>query len=288
MTPSSPGRSGTGSWSCSARRRSSGAGLWAMRTTPLDAIPDLSDVQVIVQTDFSEQAPQIVEDQVTYPITSGDAQGARGARRARLLLLRPQPRLRDLRGRHRHLLGALPGARVPERHPASAAATGSSRLWARTPPAWAGSSSTCSNPTASTWPSCAPCRTGTSGTSSRPCPASSEVASLGGFVKQYQVEVDPERLRAFDIPVTRVAQAIGCAQRRHRRPGARDGRPRVHDPRARLPQGRRRHRERLRRGARRTAPRSGSPTWPPSRSVRRRGVAPPTSTDAAKSSPASW
>jgi Cu(I)/Ag(I) efflux system membrane protein CusA/SilA len=47
-----------------------GAGLWALSTTPLDAIPDLSDVQVIVQTDFREQAPQIVEDQVTYPITS--------------------------------------------------------------------------------------------------------------------------------------------------------------------------------------------------------------------------
>ena len=45
-------------------------GVWAMRTTPLDAIPDLSDVQVIIQTDFREQAPQIVEDQVTYPITT--------------------------------------------------------------------------------------------------------------------------------------------------------------------------------------------------------------------------
>ena len=47
-----------------------GAGLWAIDTTPLDAIPDLSDVQVIVQTDVSEQAPQIVEDQVTYPIAT--------------------------------------------------------------------------------------------------------------------------------------------------------------------------------------------------------------------------
>ena len=45
-------------------------GVWAVRTTPIDAIPDLSDVQVIVQADFREQAPQIVEDQVTYPITS--------------------------------------------------------------------------------------------------------------------------------------------------------------------------------------------------------------------------
>jgi Cu(I)/Ag(I) efflux system membrane protein CusA/SilA len=46
------------------------AGVWAMRTTPLDAIPDLSDVQVVIETEFSEQAPQIVEDQVTYPISS--------------------------------------------------------------------------------------------------------------------------------------------------------------------------------------------------------------------------
>ena len=47
-----------------------GAGWWAVRTTPLDAIPDLSDVQVIIQTDYAGQAPQLVEDQVTYPIAS--------------------------------------------------------------------------------------------------------------------------------------------------------------------------------------------------------------------------
>jgi Cu(I)/Ag(I) efflux system membrane protein CusA/SilA len=47
-----------------------GAGVWAIRSLPLDALPDLTDVQVIVQTDFAEQAPQIVEDQVTYPITT--------------------------------------------------------------------------------------------------------------------------------------------------------------------------------------------------------------------------
>ena len=46
------------------------AGLVALRRTPLEALPDLSDVQVIIQTDFEGQAPQIVEDQVTYPIAS--------------------------------------------------------------------------------------------------------------------------------------------------------------------------------------------------------------------------
>src|SRR5688572_7820875 len=45
-------------------------GLWALSRTPLEALPDLSDVQVIVQADYNEQAPRIVEDQVTYPIAS--------------------------------------------------------------------------------------------------------------------------------------------------------------------------------------------------------------------------
>jgi Cu(I)/Ag(I) efflux system membrane protein CusA/SilA len=47
-----------------------GAGVYALKTLPLDAIPDLSDVQVIVYTDYPGQAPQVVEDQVTYPLTT--------------------------------------------------------------------------------------------------------------------------------------------------------------------------------------------------------------------------
>src|SRR5580700_4335043 len=46
------------------------AGIYALRTLPLDAIPDLSDTQVIVYTDYPGQAPQVVEDQVTYPLTT--------------------------------------------------------------------------------------------------------------------------------------------------------------------------------------------------------------------------
>ena len=45
-------------------------GMWAVRNIPLDAIPDLSDVQVIIYTEWPGQAPQIVQDQVTYPITT--------------------------------------------------------------------------------------------------------------------------------------------------------------------------------------------------------------------------
>jgi len=45
-------------------------GAWAVRETPVDAIPDLSDVQVIVYTEYPGQAPQVVEDQVTYPMST--------------------------------------------------------------------------------------------------------------------------------------------------------------------------------------------------------------------------
>ena len=45
-------------------------GIWSLRTTPIDALPDLSDVQVIIRTPYPGQAPQIVENQITYPLTT--------------------------------------------------------------------------------------------------------------------------------------------------------------------------------------------------------------------------
>lgn len=47
-----------------------GAGLFSLKNTPIDALPDLSDVQVIIKTSYPGQAPQVVEDQVTYPLTT--------------------------------------------------------------------------------------------------------------------------------------------------------------------------------------------------------------------------
>src|SRR3546814_14534975 len=46
------------------------AGFWAVRTTPVDALPDLSDVQVVIRSNYPGQAPRLVEDQVTYPLAS--------------------------------------------------------------------------------------------------------------------------------------------------------------------------------------------------------------------------
>jgi Cu(I)/Ag(I) efflux system membrane protein CusA/SilA len=58
------------------------AGLWAARSTPVDALPDLSDVQVVIRTSYPGQAPQIVENQVTYPLatTMMSVPGARTVR----------------------------------------------------------------------------------------------------------------------------------------------------------------------------------------------------------------
>ena len=86
---------------------------------PVDAIPDLSDTQVIVYSRW-DRSPDLVEDQVTYPVTTAllgtpKVKAIRGLLRFRLLV-----RLRDLRGRDRPLLGAQPRARVPEQDPLEA------------------------------------------------------------------------------------------------------------------------------------------------------------------------
>ena len=94
--------------------------VWTMRNIPLDALPDLSDTQVIVYSRW-DRSPDIIEDQVTYPITTALLGAPQGEGDPRLLRLRLQLRLRDLRGRHRHLLGAHARARVPVQDHAAAA-----------------------------------------------------------------------------------------------------------------------------------------------------------------------
>ena len=90
------------------------AGIFALRNIPLDAIPDLSDTQVIIYTEWPGQAPQIVQDQVTYPITTKmlsvpHAKVVRGLFVLRLLVC-----LCHLRRRHRSLLGAEPRSGIPK------------------------------------------------------------------------------------------------------------------------------------------------------------------------------
>ena len=186
-----------------------GGGIWAMSTTPLDAIPDLSDVQVIVQTDFSEQAPEIVEDQITFPIASEmlkvpGASVVRGYSFFGLSLVyvifedgtdiywARSRVLEYLNGIRQQLPTGIEPTLGPD-------ATGVGWVFEYT--LESDSLDLAELRTLQDW---------YIRYQLTAVPGVSEVASLGGFVKQYQVEVNPEQLRAFNIPVTRVVQAIGA------------------------------------------------------------------------------
>ncbi len=183
-------------------------GIWAMRTTPLDAIPDLSDVQVIVQTDFSEQAPQIVEDQVTYPVTTEmlKVPGARVVRGFSFFGLSLVYVIFEdgtdpywARSRVLEYLNGLRQKLPPGVEPTLGPdATGVG--WVYEYVLESDSLDLAQLRTLQDW---------YVRYQLTAVPGVSEVASLGGYVRQYQVEVDPERLRAFAIPVTRVARALG-------------------------------------------------------------------------------
>ncbi len=186
-----------------------GGGIWAMRTTPLDAIPDLSDVQVIVQTDFREQAPDIVEDQITYPIAS-EMLKVPGARVVRgfsffglslvYVIFEDGTDIYWARSRVLEYLNGIRQQLPPGIEPVLGPdATGVG--WVFEYVLESDSLDLAQLRTLQDW---------YIRYQLTAVPGVSEVASLGGFVRQYQVEVDPERLRAFDIPVTRVAQAIGA------------------------------------------------------------------------------
>jgi Cu(I)/Ag(I) efflux system membrane protein CusA/SilA len=185
-----------------------GAGVWAMSTTPLDAIPDLSDVQVIIQTDFSEQAPQIVEDQVTYPIASEmlKVPGSRVVRGFSFFGLSLVYVIfedgTDIYWARSRVLEYMNGLR--KRLPAGVEPTlgpdATGVGWVFEYVLESDSLDLAQLRTLQDW---------YIRYQLTAVPGVSEVAALGGFVKQYQVEVNPERLRAFNIPVTRVAQAIG-------------------------------------------------------------------------------
>ena len=185
-----------------------GAGVWAMLTTPLDAIPDLSDVQVIVQTTFAEQAPQIVEDQVTYPIAT-EMLKVPGSRVVRgysffgqslvYVIFDDGTDLYWARSRVLEYLNGLQGRLPPGAAPTLGPdATGVG--WVFEYVLQSDSLNLAQLRTLQDW---------YVRYRLTAVPGGSEVASLGGYVKQYQVEVDPERLRAYHIPVTQVAAAIG-------------------------------------------------------------------------------
>ena len=189
-------------------------GLWAAMRTPLDALPDLSDVQVIIRTPYPGQAPRIVEDQVTYPLTT--------------------------------TMVSVPGAKIVRGY----SFFGDSFVYILfedgTDPYWARSrvleylSQVQSRLPATAKPALGPDATGVgwiyqyalvdrSGKNDlgelralqdwflkyelKTVPNVAEVASIGGMVRQYQVVLFPDKLRAYGIPHTRVIDAIQKANR---------------------------------------------------------------------------
>ncbi|PIV34767.1 MAG: CusA/CzcA family heavy metal efflux RND transporter, partial [Lysobacterales bacterium CG02_land_8_20_14_3_00_62_12] len=185
------------------------AGVWAVKTTPLDAIPDLSDVQVIVFTEFPGQAPQVVEDQVTYPLTTAMlavpyAKTVRGYSFFGLsfvyILFEDGTDMYWARSRVLEYLnfvsGQLPRGITPSLGPD---ATGVGWIFEYALVDRSGGQDLAQLRSIQDWYLRYQLQT---------VPGISEVASVGGYVKQYQVEVDPNALAAYGIPLAKVKMAI--------------------------------------------------------------------------------
>ena len=188
------------------------AGWLAVHKTPLDAIPDLSDAQVIIKTEFPGQSPQIVEDLVTYPLST---------------TLLGLPRTKAVRGfsmfstsfiyvvfedgvdqywaRSRviealsKIAGTLPASATPQIGPD---ATGVGWIYQYALVDRSGRHDLAQLRSLQDWFLRFELAT---------VPGVSEVASVGGFVKEYQVLVDPNRLRAYDVPLSRIREAVQAA-----------------------------------------------------------------------------
>ena len=186
-----------------------GAGLWAVSRTPLEALPDLSDVQVIVQADYNEQAPRIVEDQVTYPIAA-EMLKVPGARTVRgysffgvsfvYVIFTDGTDLYWARSRVLEYLsgikGRLPASVTPTLGPD---ATGLGWVYQYAIEDTSGRLDLSQLRSLQDW---------YLRYALTAVPGVSEVASVGGFEKQYQVDIDPAKLLAYRIPVTQVMAAI--------------------------------------------------------------------------------
>ena len=211
------------------------AGLWAVRETPVDAIPDLSDVQVIVKTPYRGQAPEVVEDQVTYPIATAmlsvpgavDVRGFSFFGDSYVYVVFEDGT--DLYWARTRVLEYL--AQVTSRLPAGVSpelgpdATGVGWIYQYVLIDRSGGHDLAQLRALQDWFLKYELQT---------VAGVSEVATIGGMVKQYQVVADPNKLRAFGITLGQLRRAIEASQPGDRRQRRRDGRGRVHGARHRL------------------------------------------------------
>ncbi len=186
-----------------------GGGVWAVNRTPLEALPDLSDVQVIVQAEYNDQAPRIVEDQVTYPIAA-EMLKVPGSRTVRgysffgisfvYIIFEDGTDLYWARSRVLEYLsgikGKLPANVTPTLGPD---ATGLGWVYQYALEDTTGRKSLAELRSIQDW---------YLRYALTAVPGVSEVAALGGFEKQYQVDLDPAKLLGYRIPITAVMAAI--------------------------------------------------------------------------------
>lgn len=186
-----------------------GAGIFSLRQTPVDAIPDLSDVQVIIKTSYPGQAPQVVEDQVTYPLTTAmlSVPGAVTVRGYSFfgdsyvyIIFDEDTDLYWARSRVLEYLSQV----APSLPPAAKAqlgpdATGVGWVYIYSLIDKTGNNDISELRSLQDWFLKYELQT---------VPGVSEVAAVGGMVKQYQVTVNPEKLRAFGVPLAHIQMAI--------------------------------------------------------------------------------
>src|SRR5205085_7986685 len=182
-------------------------GYWALVKTPIDAIPDLSDNQVIVFTDWTGRSPQEVEDQVTYPLVT-NLQGLPGVRTVRAssafsfsminIIFEDNVELYWARTRVLERLNLvarqLPQGVTPTLGPD---ATGVGQIFWYT--VESDQMSLRDLRTLQDW---------FVRYQLNSVPGVSEVASVGGYVQQYQVDVDPNKLRSYNLPLSTVVEAV--------------------------------------------------------------------------------
>src|SRR5512139_1971522 len=188
------------------------AGVYAVLHTPIDALPDLSDVQVIVYTEYPGQGPQVVEDQVTYPLTTAmlavpKSRVVRGlsvfGASFIYIIFEDGTDIYWARSRVLEYLnfaaGRMPRGITPQLGPD---ATGVG--WVYQYALLAKNRTLAELRTIQDW---------YVRYQLTKAPGVAEVASIGGFVQTYQVTVDPLKLRSFGIPLPKVAQVIRDSNR---------------------------------------------------------------------------
>jgi len=184
-------------------------GIFAVKNTPLDAIPDLSDVQVIIKTTYPGQAPRVVEDQITYPLTTAmlSVPGAVTVRGYSFfndsyvyIIFEDGTDPYWARSRVLEYLSQVASRLPPEARPALGPdATGVGWVYEYALVDRSGNNDLSQLRSLQDWFLKYELQT---------VPGVSEVATLGGMVKQYQVVLDPERLRAYDLPLHKIRMAI--------------------------------------------------------------------------------